>query len=359
MKLLIITQKVDKEDPILGFFHKWIEEFSKKFEQVTVICLERGEYYLPQNVKVFSLGKERFENSDIENSKLKIFRRLKYIWNFYRYIIGLALKYDVVFVHMNQEYVLLGGIFWKILRKKVYFWRNHPKGSLLTKIAVFLSDKIFCASDSAFVVKYKKTKIMPVGIDTDMFKHEIRDTKYEIRSNKILFLGRMDRIKRPDLLIEALNILNNQNTDFICNFYGDPTPNTGDYYESLKKQVEKYRLINKVNFYRGVSNYETPKIYSEYKIFVNLTPSGSMDKTILESVSCGCIPVVINTFFIDIFDSNMIIKEDAKDISNKIKFWLEADREKVNNLSLRLQKYVLENHSLSVLMNKLEKELKN
>lgn len=29
VKLLIITQKIDINDPILGFFHKWIEEFAK------------------------------------------------------------------------------------------------------------------------------------------------------------------------------------------------------------------------------------------------------------------------------------------------------------------------------------------
>ena len=32
MKLLIITQKVDSADPILGFFHQWVEEFAKHCE---------------------------------------------------------------------------------------------------------------------------------------------------------------------------------------------------------------------------------------------------------------------------------------------------------------------------------------
>ena len=59
MKLLILTQKVDKNDPILGFFHRWVEEFARHCEQVTVIALGVGEYDLPQNVRVFSLGKEQ------------------------------------------------------------------------------------------------------------------------------------------------------------------------------------------------------------------------------------------------------------------------------------------------------------
>ena len=58
MKLLIITQKVNREDSVLGFFHSWIREFATHFEKVTVICLEKGTYDLPQNVAVLSLGKE-------------------------------------------------------------------------------------------------------------------------------------------------------------------------------------------------------------------------------------------------------------------------------------------------------------
>src|SRR3989344_3044591 len=100
MRLLIVTQKVDIKDPILGFFHRWIEEFAKNFEKVIVVCLEKGEFYLPENVKILSLEKEE--------SKSKV----RYIVHFYKYIWEERKNYDTVFVHMNQEYVLLGGLFW-------------------------------------------------------------------------------------------------------------------------------------------------------------------------------------------------------------------------------------------------------
>lgn len=351
MKLLLITQKVDKNDPVLGFFHKWIEELSKRFASINVVCLQEGEYDLPENVEVFSLGKVASSATRRRGGG-----KLKYVFNFYKYIWKLRTQYDSVFVHMNQEYVLLGGVFWNIFGKKVYLWRNHPNGSFLTRIAVALSEKVFCTSDSAFTARFGKTEVVPVGIDTGLFKVANRQHLVS-RSRKILFLSRMDRIKRPDLLIESLNILNNQGVDFVSNFYGDPTPGTHDFYDSLKSKVSSLGLSEKVKFYNGVPNYKTPDIYNEHKIFVNLTPSGSMDKTILESVSCGCIPVVVNSFFREIFDSNMIVKEDAEDISDKIKFWLEKDDEYVEEVSGKLQKYVLENHSLNALMDKLNTEI--
>ena len=59
MKLLIVTQIVDKNDPILGFFHRWIEEFAKHVEHIEVICLKEGKHKLPSNVHIHSIGKEQ------------------------------------------------------------------------------------------------------------------------------------------------------------------------------------------------------------------------------------------------------------------------------------------------------------
>ena len=108
MRLLICTQKVDKRDPILGFFHSWIEEFAKHCSQVIVICLEKGEFDLPENVTIFSLGKEE--------NKHGYAVKLLYCWSFYKFIWRYRKEYDTIFVHMNKEYVVLGGIFWRLFK---------------------------------------------------------------------------------------------------------------------------------------------------------------------------------------------------------------------------------------------------
>ena len=92
---------------------------------------------------------------------------------------------------MNKEYVVLGGLFWKLWGKKIFMWRNHPKGDLFTYIAVWFSNKVFCTSKSSFTARFKKTTLMPVGINTDIFNTKLRTEDYDLYKNEILFLGRI------------------------------------------------------------------------------------------------------------------------------------------------------------------------
>ena len=65
MRLLFITQKVDKDDDVLGVYHEWIAGLAEKLEKVSVICLYRGRVELPDNVSVYSLGKEEIANRKV------------------------------------------------------------------------------------------------------------------------------------------------------------------------------------------------------------------------------------------------------------------------------------------------------
>ncbi len=91
MRILITTQILDRTDPGLGFFHRWVEVFAAECEAVHVICLKKGEYELPPNVTVTSLGKEEGAG------------RFMRLIRFYATILRYRNSYDAVFVHMNPE----------------------------------------------------------------------------------------------------------------------------------------------------------------------------------------------------------------------------------------------------------------
>ena len=208
MRLLIVTQKVDKEDGVLGFMHRWIEVFAEQFEHVTVICLEKGKHQLPQNVEVFSLGKEKQTTGHRMSS---IWIRMVYAWCFIRYIVRFRRQYDVVFVHMNPEYMVLGGWLWRLWGKKAALWYNHAKGGLKVRIAAFFSQHVFYTSTFAYARRFKNSQIMPAGIDTERFtnEHSREHSNYKLKTinYNLLSLGRISPVKHVEVIINALKKL--------------------------------------------------------------------------------------------------------------------------------------------------------
>ncbi len=339
MKVLIIAQVMDERDPVLGFFSHWVEVFAQHVGRLTVICLKEGEHQLPPNVRVLSLGKESGAS------------RLKYLKNFYRFIIAEKNNYDAVFVHMNQEYVLLGAPLWKLWGKKVFMWRNHPAGNWLTRLAILLCDKVFCTSKYSYTARFKKTTLMPVGIDTAIFEPPASEVR---QPRSILFLARMAPIKQPDLLLAALNLLAAQGVDFTASFYGDPSPVDRGFYNQLKRLAADYGILDRVRFAPGVPNTTTVAIYGQHDLFVNLSPSGMYDKTIFEAAACGALPVVSNKNLHGEFDERLLVGgHSAPELAEKLKALLELESAERQALSQKLRHYVESRHSLSMLAEKL------
>ncbi len=339
MRLLVFTQKVDRDDSVLGFFHGWLVRISQKCEKVYVICLQKGEYDLPSNVSVFSLGKERSVG------------KFGYIKNLYSSLKELDGQYDKVFVHMNQEYVLLVGLYWRIKGIPVYLWRNHPVGNIFTYISVFLSNKVFCTSSLSFTSRFKKTKMMPAGIDTDAFEPVVGEVR---KKYSVCMVGRIAPVKNNMLALEAMKELVDSKVQVSLSFVGSCEDKHKDYYESLKKYVDENDLSSFVTFTAGVSPSKLPAIYSNYEVCLNLTDTGSFDKTIVESAACGAIPVVSNLSLRGVLPDSCITDPNPKSISDSIqKMLLPHERIAVQK---DLEKFV-ESQSLSNLITKLFNEI--
>ncbi len=338
MRLLIITQKVDQNDDILGFMHGWIAEFAKHCEQVIVICLYEGEHNLPDNVRVFSLGKEKGAS------------KWKYFINFYRYIWSERKNYDAVFVHMNQEYVLMGATFWFVTGKNIFMWRNHHAGSFLTDIAVAFCSKVFCTSKYSYTAQFKKTVLMPVGIDIEVFKPHLEISK----TKNILFLARISPVKKPHVLIAALALLRERGTELSASFFGDPLPKDILYYDALKKTVADRHFEGVIQFEKGIPNTETVRVYNAHDIFVNLSSSGMYDKTIFEAMACGTLVLASNKNLIGEIDDMFIFEEDnVEELAQKLEHLINLSAEEKNAWALKLRDYVKQKHSLRELRKKL------
>jgi len=339
MKLLIITQKVDINDDILGFFHNWIVEFVKHCEKITVICLEKGEYDLPDNVKVLSLGKE-----------CKTKNKLLYSFNFYKYIWQEQKNYDKIFIHMNPIYAVLGGLFWRFQNKKIGLWYTHKSVNLTLKIAEKLVDVIFTASKESFRLKSEKIKVVGHGIDIDKFENNKNKNN---KIFKIITVGRISPIKDYETLINAIEILVQNNINLQVEIVGGPaTLEDEKYLEKLKKIVVEKKIDNIINFVGSVPNKNIVQYYNNSDLFVNMSMTGSLDKVILEAMACGVITLSCNDASKDLLEEyNLFFKKgDYKELSEKIKRIINLSKDKKENIQQNLREIVVENHSLESLI---------
>jgi len=348
MKLLIITQKVDIDDDLLGFFHEWIKKFSLYFNHINIICLEVGKYNLPENVTVHSLGKEK------KLSKIKI------ILNFYKYIWNLRNTYDAVFIHMNPENVIFGGLYWRIFNKKIYFWYTHKLVDFKLRISEKLASIIFTASPAGFGLKSEKIRVVGHGIDTEEFK-PIDKVKNKIF--QIVYVGRISKIKNQQLLIEAARVLKTKSHDFKIKLIGQTiTLEDEKYLINLKKLIDKYGLNYIIEFIGSVPYTKIKTYYQSANLNVNLCPTGGLDKTVLEAMASGIPVVVANKEFIkefgDYADKLTIKENEVEDLARKIEDLMKMNCDEINSLGDYLRNNVIKNHELKNLIVKISDEIK-
>jgi glycosyltransferase involved in cell wall biosynthesis len=306
MKLLITTQALDLDDPTLSAYHGWVAALAERCESVIAICLKEGRHDLPANVRVYSLGKEKGSVSPLAYA----IRFLGLVWKLRR-------EYDRVFVHMNQEYILIAGWLWEILNKPVFMWRNHYDGSWLTDLAASTCTKVFCTSKHSYTAKYKKTMLMPVGIYLTRFYYPEEAGGALRAPHSILFLARMAPSKRPEMLLEALGMLAKRSTDFTATFIGSPLPENQTYYEGLIAEAKSLGITEQVTFLLGIPNTETPDVYRSHEILVNCSKSGMFDKTLFEGAGCGCIVLAVSEDFRDAAGKQFYF-EDAAGLADQL-----------------------------------------
>lgn len=339
MKLLIVTQTINEKDPTLGFFTRWVEEFSKQVELVQVIALGVGEYSLPQNVAVHTLGKEKGR----QNPFFYSIRFLQLVWK-------LRGTYDTVFVHQNQEYILLAGLFWKLFGKKIYLWRNHYAGSWKTDVAASFCTTVFCTSAHSYTAKYKKTVFMPVGVDTKEFYPNPEVLRVP---NSILFLARMAPSKHPEVLLEALFQLQKEPMQFTATFVGSPLPEDEHFYEELKKRA--LPLGEQVTFLPAVPKSEAVHLFQTHEIFVNCSRSGMFDKTMFEALACGAITLSSSDDFTQLVGKEYGFPQgEALALAELLRTHLSTtskEREKTKGALLQVAK----NNALGALLEKVSK----
>lgn len=335
-RLLVITQKVDINDDLLGSFVGWLEEFAKHFDRVEVITLFKGDYHLPSNVFVHSLGKEK------SNS------RLSRVFNFYKLLFRLAPCSVGVFAHMSPVFAVAAWPAAAIFRKKIVLWYLHRSVTARLKLAERICYKIVTASRNS--LKFQSNKIVELGHGIDLEYFKPSEQEKNGGPLKILSVGRISPIKNYETILSTAKILKEQGINFHWKVIGQPImPLDFSYFEKLKTMRSELKLENEVDFVGFVPYSQILSRYQAADILVNPLPSGGLDRAVLEAMATGVLVLTSNDVFGDYFgplkDNLLFCHNDAADLASKALALSQWSPEKKEEALIYLRKVVEESHN--------------
>ena len=353
MRVLILTQRIDLDDPILAFIHKWIEKLAQRVESLYCVGLAVGRHSLDQfGVKVFSLGKER---------GYRFFPDLRYLLNLYRILREIERDggADIIFSHMAPVFSIAVApyAFWR--RLPVIQWYAHPSSGWRQRIAHRLSSRVVTSLPTTYPYIDNKVTVIGQGIDADFFSPDRGDIQAG-RAPLILYVGRLSQVKDLTSLLHAAARLRKRSIKpFRVVIVGGPLTVEDEGYESsLKKLSEQLNLDGLLSFEGPVPHgEELVNWYRRCTVHVNLTPLGFGDKVMLEAMSCGKISLATNEGFREVLgnvaEKLLFHSGDVEDLAQKLLWALNLASEDRNRIGLSLRERVIKMHGLDRLMDRL------
>lgn len=333
--LLIITQVVDKDDSNLGFFCEWLEEFSRQTDNLYVIANKAGEYNLPKNVTVVSLGKENGAG------------RMMRLFYFWKYLFKFLPQSQGVLAHMCPEYVIYGGFAARLFGKKIGLWYLHKSLNWKLKLAGMLVNNIFTAHQDGLPIKSGKVMVTGHGISLDVFNFNKKEEKND--GFCLLTVGRVAESKNLLFLVKFAIILQqklSKPVKFVI--VGQPYLDEDKaYLAKIKQYLQEQKAEDMVEFVGKVAHKDLPEYHKKADVFLNAGRTGGVDKAVLEAVASG-VPVITSNFtFKKLLPAEcLFMDENIQDLENKVMNYKNIDTQKIRNI-------VLENHNLKNTVKKI------
>ncbi|MEQ1849548.1 MAG: glycosyltransferase family 4 protein [Candidatus Peribacteraceae bacterium] len=265
MKLLFITQKLHGQD---AFGALWVREFIRQGHQVTVLCLEGSSDMF--EFPVHSMGKEKGSS------------KLLQIMTFERAIV--SLPYDRVFIHMAPVWYALGFWWWLIKRVPTYLWYTHYTMQLGVRLFGWWGTRFFAATEQSLPMFSGSPKKVVIGHGIDLPLWQKRQNQCD-DPRALLAVHRLSRSKRVELSLKALTLLD---SSYTLDIYGIEAEK--DYVQELHQLVQELKLSNRVTFHGSAPMNALHEIYAAHTLILNMA-SETIDKTMLEAMTCGCYPV--------------------------------------------------------------------
>lgn len=286
-RLLVVNYAMDPQDALLSHQLEAVVALAKNFNTVTVITGRVGSVIPATNVRVIN-------TNWVPGKRLKSLGRLL----FKSLPIIVRGGYDSVFFHMTDLQCAVLSPFIRIRRKRQFFWYAHSKKSLFMWWSSIWVNFILTSTQGSCPLKGKKVITIGQAIDENRFP-EIPLEKLNL--SKLIHIGRFDKSKNIDVLIEQAKELRTEFSEISLNIVGSPANSESRIW------AENLILTNRDEVQQGwlkfsgpIARAAVPSTIANHGCFFH-SYLGSLDKTLIESTMM-CVPVVsTNPEYIAIF----------------------------------------------------------
>jgi glycosyltransferase involved in cell wall biosynthesis len=344
--LLVFNLGMDADHPVLGHTTGWTNELARRCEHLSVVTMFTGRLEVDANVTVHSLGKELGRSEP---------RRLVEFYRQVRNVLDDG-PVDACFAHMAPLFTVLFAPMARMRRVPVLLWYAHTSVTRTLRAAHALADRCVTATPASFPLASDKLFVVGHGIDTAKFRPPLETTpRYETSAVSV---GRISRSKHPDEMIEAVAVLRREHgLELQLELVGGPsTAADRDYLSQLERAVESFGVEQLVRFRGPVPFHQVAPSYHRALLSLNLSDT-AMDKAILESMACGCIPVSRNPAFRELADTHelgwLVPGPGPRGLAQCIVSALRTVGGNRAALVARLRRIVVEEHSLTTLADRL------
>lgn len=272
MKLLFLTQVLDREDAVLGFVSRWVRGLAAEVEQVRVVALEVGDTSdLPPNVDWRVVGRRG-----------RVGR-----WLRYRRILAEALRedgFDTVLSHMVPRYALVAASPARRAGARSFLWYTHAGVDARLRRAVPLVEKVFTASTESLRVETPNKVVTGHGIDLEHFGQVGEGPP--AGPARLLSVGRLTPRKDPLTILAATARLVAAGHDVSLELVGAGLTGSDEgYKERVLARIEELGLSERVSLLGAVPYVDIPARYDASTVVVNASLTGSLDKVSLEAMA--------------------------------------------------------------------------
>lgn len=203
---------------------------------------------------------------------------------------------------------------------------------------------------SRFPAYSSKIKIIPMGVDINLFKkRKIRKPKKYSKNKILLFVGRLSDQKGLQYIIDAMPRIVKEEASAKLLIIGE-----GQYKAELEKQINKNKVRSYIEFLGSLPSSEIIKYHNYADVFVlpslaNKTGTEALGLALMEAMSSGCAVIGTNIGGIPSLIKNghngiLVPQKDSKELAKAV-IMLLKNRKKAETIGKNASNFIGRNYS--------------